>query len=68
MKVSYTTRNIIGRLLSQRPTPNQNKFDCSGVYQLTCPDCMMKYVGQRGSHYEQGFLNTFWRMGTPLDR
>jgi len=31
VNVSYTTRNTIGRLLSQRSTPKQNKFDCSGV-------------------------------------
>ena len=50
VNVSYTTRNTIARLLSQRSTPKQNKFDCSGVYQLTFPDCNMKYVGQTGRH------------------
>ena len=48
VNVSYTARNTIGRLLSQHSTPIQNEFDGSGVYQLTCPDCEMKYVGQTG--------------------
>ena len=59
MNVSYTTRNTITSLLSQRSTPRKNKFDCSGVGQLTCPDCKMKYVGQTGRSFPQGFLNTF---------
>ena len=59
MNVSYTTRNTIGRLLSQRPTPKQNKFDCNGLYQLTCPDCMMKYVGQTGGLFRTRFSDHF---------
>jgi hypothetical protein len=46
VSVSYTTRNTIASLLSQKSNPKKNKFDCSGVYHLTCPGCKMKYVGQ----------------------
>jgi hypothetical protein len=28
------------------PSRSHNKYDRSGVYQLTCPDCSMKYIGQ----------------------
>jgi hypothetical protein len=30
------------------PPHSHNKYDRSGVYQLTCPDCSMKYIGQTG--------------------
>ena len=55
VNVSYTTHNTISKLLSHRPTTNQNKFDGIGVYQLTCPDCKMKYVGQT----ERSFYTRF---------
>jgi len=32
--ISYTTRNTIRKLLSQKPHPNRNKFEGSGIYQL----------------------------------
>ena len=51
VNISYTTHNTISKLLSHRPTTNQNEFDGSGVYQLTCPDCKMKYVGQTGKSF-----------------
>jgi hypothetical protein len=37
VNVSYITHNTIIKLLSHRPTTNRNKFDGSGVYQLTFP-------------------------------
>jgi hypothetical protein len=40
---------MIKKFLSTRPQPLQKQFDISGVYQLSCPDCHMKYVGQTGS-------------------
>ena len=49
INVSYTTSNTTGSLLSQQSTPRQNEFDGSGVYQLTCIDWKIKYVGQTGS-------------------
>ena len=27
---------------------DHSKYDKSGIYQLTCPDCKMKYTGQTG--------------------
>ena len=59
VNVSYTTRSTIGKLLSQRSTINQNKFDGSGVYELTCPDCKMKYVGQTGWSFYTKFHEHF---------
>ena len=51
--------NTIASLLSHRSTPRKNKFDCSGVYQLTCPDCKMKYVGQTARTFRTRFSEHF---------
>jgi hypothetical protein len=44
VKIAFTTQNTTGKLLSSKQNPNQNQFEKIGVYQLTCPDCNMKYV------------------------
>ena len=66
VNVSYTTRNTIGRLPSHQSTPKRNEFDGSGMYQLTGPDCNMKYVGQTGGHAAQGFPNISGILSTPV--
>jgi hypothetical protein len=84
VKISYTTRNTIARLLTDKFKPNESKFEGSGIYQLTCPDCNMKYIGQTDMRSAQDFPNTletlntplknhdlhniFWSMAMPLDR
>ena len=59
MNISYTTHNTIGKLLSLRSHTNQNNFEGSGVCQLTCPDCRMKYVGQTGRSFHTRFQEHF---------
>jgi hypothetical protein len=39
LRITFTTQNTIGKLLSKQQKHNQSKFDKYGVYQLTCPDC-----------------------------
>ena len=48
LKISFETDNTIGKLLAQNKNTNFNKFNKSGVYQLTCQDCNRKYIGQTG--------------------
>ena len=55
MNIAYKTNNSIEKLLSHH-TKNQYtttyaKFNKSGIYQLTCPDCNMKYIGQTGRSF-----------------
>jgi hypothetical protein len=46
LNIAFTTRNTIGRLLSQDPhTREHNLYHRSGVYQLTCPTYKVKYIG-----------------------
>jgi hypothetical protein len=46
VNVSFTTNNTIGKILASQHQRTANKYDKCGVYQLTCPTCNMKYVGQ----------------------
>ena len=61
VKVTYTTNNSVGKDLVPKPTHAQtnNEFEKSGVYQLTCPDCDMRYIGQTGRHFRVSFQEHF---------
>jgi hypothetical protein len=61
IQISYTTNNTINKILSNRPNQTQthNQFNKSGVYQLTCPDCNMKYIGQTGRPLHVRFREHF---------
>jgi hypothetical protein len=48
VNITFTTKQTINKLLTHNPQPTKDKFNNSGVYQLTCPDCHMKYIGQTG--------------------
>ena len=52
LRDAYKTRNTIGQLLRHRH--NSGKDDHLknlGIYQLTCPDCDKKYIGQMGRSF-----------------
>ena len=59
IKITFTTRNTMKRLLSPKPHPIQEQFDRSGVYQFSCPDCHMKYVGQTDRSFRVRFSEHF---------
>jgi hypothetical protein len=46
IKVAFHRRNTIQNIL--RPQPQIDKHDRSGIYQMKCLDCPLKYVGQTG--------------------
>ena len=48
VKVTFTTDNTTERCLATKHGTDQSKYDKSGIYQLTCPHCKMKYTGQTG--------------------
>jgi len=52
VKAAFTTDNTIGKHLTIKQGNPQNKYDKSGVYQLTCPDCRMKCTGQTGRPFK----------------
>ena len=47
VRIAYRTQNTIAKLLRHHHNPTQDDhFDKSGIYQLSCPDCGKAYVGQ----------------------
>jgi len=47
VRIAFTTNNTTGKCLTMEKKTPQCKYDKSEVYQLTCPDCKMKYAGHR---------------------
>jgi hypothetical protein len=45
IKVAYSTKNTPEKLLTKQHHPLKDKYEKSGIYQLTCPTCNMKYMG-----------------------
>jgi transposase-like protein len=52
VKVTFTTDNTIERCLAMKHGTDHSKYDKSGIYQPTCPNCKMKYTGQTGSPFK----------------
>jgi hypothetical protein len=48
VRIAYTTRNTISRLLANQTGSHHDIYESSGVYKLTCPDCGKAYIGQTG--------------------
>ena len=55
VKIAFTNDNTIGKRLAIRQEVLQSKYDRSGVYQLTCPECKMKCTGQTGRPFKVRF-------------
>jgi hypothetical protein len=55
VKVTSTTDNTIERHLAMKHGTDQSKYNKSSIYQLTCPDCKMKYTGQTGRPFKIRF-------------
>jgi hypothetical protein len=53
--VTFTTDNTIENHLATRQKQSKNKYEKCGIYQLTCPSCNMKYVGQTGRPFKARF-------------
>jgi len=49
VKVTYRTKNNLGKLLKPHNVPEPNKYEKkNGVYQLECRTCNKVYTGQTG--------------------
>jgi uncharacterized protein (UPF0335 family) len=55
VKISYTTNNNLGKLLATRTDQNLDKYERNGVYQLECPSCNKKYIGQMALPFKVRF-------------
>jgi len=55
VKVAYMTNNNLEKLLKPQNTPQPNKYEKNGVYQLECLTCHRIYRGQTGRHFHIRF-------------
>jgi len=55
VKIAYTTNNSLEKLLHYNVTGETNKYEKSGIYQLSCPTCDTKYIGQTGRPFHVCF-------------
>jgi hypothetical protein len=55
IKIALTTNNTIGKLLTTKQEKATNKYDKSGIYQLKCPTCDKKYIGQTSRPFKIRF-------------
>ena len=55
VEVFYPTNNRLGKLLQYDTSETKNKYDSSGIYQLRCPSCDKKYIGQTGRPFHIRF-------------
>jgi hypothetical protein len=53
--VTYSTNNTLRKLLTKKHQPHKNKYENSGIYQITWPTCNMKYTGQTGRSFSTRF-------------
>jgi hypothetical protein len=56
VKITYSTNNALRKLLmGGKKHPHRNKYENSGIYQITCPACNMKYMGQTSRPFNTRF-------------
>jgi hypothetical protein len=55
LNVVFEAQNTIGKLVSQQNTHEQEKYEKFDVYQLKCPDCYKKYIGQTSRLFHISF-------------
>jgi hypothetical protein len=51
MRIAYTTKNTIGKLLTYQTEHQIDKYAESGVYQMKYLDCQRNYIGQTGRSF-----------------
>jgi hypothetical protein len=59
LKIPFTTENTIAKLLTQNKNRNTNcnKFNKSGIYQLTCQDCNKNTLDKQVDRSTYDFKN-----------
>jgi hypothetical protein len=56
-KIAFRTQNTIGNILRHQATTD--KYDNSGIYQIKCLDCSLRYIGQTGRTFKKDSKNIF---------
>jgi hypothetical protein len=59
VRVAFTTANKLSKHINYRtPKTPRDQFSANGVYQLECPTCNKRYVGQTGHPLRPDIKNT----------
>jgi hypothetical protein len=53
--VDLAVLNSLEKLLTTKQEQVKSKYDKSGIHQLKCPTCNMKYIGQTGRSFKTRF-------------
>jgi hypothetical protein len=59
VKATLTTNNTLSKLLKTNHHRTKHTYENSGIYQLTCPSCNKKYIGQTRSPFTIRFQEHF---------
>jgi hypothetical protein len=49
----------LGKVLAYKIKGDESKYNLSGIYQLSCPDCGKKYTGQAGRSFHERYKEHF---------
>jgi hypothetical protein len=52
LRIAYKTNNTIrNHLQPKNHDTDKYKYNCSGIYQIKCNSCQLKYIGQTGRNF-----------------
>jgi hypothetical protein len=61
IKIAFRTRNTIQNIVKQHP--QKDKYNDSGIYQMKCLDCPLKYVRKRAELSTPDTRSTYMQSG-----
>jgi len=59
VNITFSVNNTISKFLTAGRSHAEQNYDNCGIYQLTCPTCNKKYIGQTGSPFTTRFQEHF---------
>jgi len=59
INAAFSVNNTLNKLLTTRRYQEKRKYDKYDIYELICPICNMKYIGQTGINFKNRFQNHF---------
>jgi hypothetical protein len=62
VKVAFRTQNTVQNILT--PHTQRDKYNKSGIYQIKCLDCPLKYIGQTGRTFNSRYKEHIHDIGS----
>jgi hypothetical protein len=57
INIAFRTQNTIQNIVKYHP--RTDKYSKSGIYELICLDCRLKYIGQTGRTFNTRYKNLY---------